>query len=151
VEWLQAFGTIAAACGLGLTAWQMWRTRRVADLQALQKFFSDVVERETALATAEGDPARRRAFNEYLNLLELYACAYNARLFIGKKICRLVRLSLIDSYIELDHHTAWHPLIVAALDRSTTLIEFRLFVERHRHEVDDRKAERAKRAQDETR
>jgi hypothetical protein len=71
-----------AACGLVLTAWQMVRTRRVADLQALQKFFESANQHEAALARS-GDDAQMQThvFNEFLNFLEVYASAHNKKLF----------------------------------------------------------------------
>jgi hypothetical protein len=145
-EWLgvaQLVSSAVAACGLVLTAWQMRRTRRVADLQALQKFFETANEHEAALASNSDDPEKQKhVFNEFLNFLEVYASAHNNRLF-GKGGEAMVRHKLEDSYIELDAAAGWHPLIAAALDRSTTFDELRTFVRRHRREIEARKAERS--------
>jgi hypothetical protein len=76
-EWLefaQVASSFAAVVGLLVAACQIYRarlvaeqSRRVADLQAVQKFFQDVNERESALSTAGGDRPRLHAFNEFLN------------------------------------------------------------------------------------
>lgn len=137
-EWLelaQLTSSIIAAIGLCATAWQMHRTRRGSDLQALQKFFEDANEREAALATSEGDAARTHAFVEFLNFLEIYACAFNKRLIIGRGTRTMVRHKIQDSCIELQKRSAWHPHIENANDRSTTFIELRRFVRRYKREI----------------
>ena len=145
-EWLgvaQVVSSTAAACGLILTAWQMLRTRRVADLQALQKFFESANQHEAALARGGDDgQMQTHVFNEFLNFLEVYASAHNKKLF-GKGGEAMVRHKLEDCYIELDAAAEWHPLVAAALDRSTTFDEFRTFVRRHRKEIEARKFERS--------
>jgi hypothetical protein len=143
-----ACGLMLTACGLGVTAWQMRRTRLVADLQALQKFSESANNQETALADArkKDDTARSHAFNELLNFLELYACAYNHGLIIGPGSKKIIRHKLEDSYIELDHAKEWHPQIAKALDRSTTFAELSEFIRRHRKEIDQRIAERSRRS-----
>ena len=136
-----AFGLLLSACALLATAYQMRRTRLTGDLQALQKFSEEANNREAAFATAETDDDRRHAFNELLNFLELYACAYNSGLIIGEGAKAIIRHKLEDSYIELDAAKHWHPEIAVALDRSTTFAELRKFIAGHRIEVDERKAE----------
>jgi hypothetical protein len=138
---IAACGLLLAACGLGITAWQMRRTRRTADLQALQKFSEDANKREGALADA-ADDRRLHAFHEFMNFLELYACAYNNGLVIGRGSRDIIRHKLEDSYIELEAAKEWHPYVAGALDRSTTFAELAKFIQRHRKEVDQRRAER---------
>jgi hypothetical protein len=64
----------------------MSRTRRTSDLQALQKLSEDANKREAALmeARSKSEDAWRHALVEFLNFLELYACAYNNGLVIGR-------------------------------------------------------------------
>jgi hypothetical protein len=117
-DWLgiaQFVSSAVAACGLVLTGWRMRRTRRVADLQALQIFFESANEHEMALARS-GDDAQMQthAFNEFLNFLEVYASAHNRKLF-GKGGKAMVRHKLEDCYIELNAAAEWHPLIAAAV------------------------------------
>jgi hypothetical protein len=138
-----AFGLVLTACGLGATAWQMRRTRMTADLQALQKFFDNTIEREAALIAVHGksEAERQYAFNEFLNFLELYAFAYNRDLF-GAASEEMVRHKLADSFNVLNEAKEWHPHIERALDTSTSMIEFRKFRERHRIEIEQRAEER---------
>ena len=145
VEAAQVGSAIAAAIGLFVTAYSVYRSRMVGDLQALQEFLKNVTEREGALLQAPSDDARRQAFNEFMNFLEVYAGAYNRGLF-GWGSEKLVRHKLEDSYIELDQSPHSKDKVQKAVDRSTTFIEFRKFVTRHRPEIDSRAAERAKAA-----
>lgn len=110
----------------------------------LQKFSEDANKREAALAEARTDDARAHAFNEFMNFLELYACAYNNGLVIGRGSKDIIRHKLEDSYIELDAAREWHPHIVKVLDRSTTFVELTKFIHRHAKEVEGRKAERSR-------
>jgi hypothetical protein len=150
--WLDAaqlISSAAAACGLFVAACQIYRarvvadqSRRAADLQALQKFFEGVFEREAALAAAADNAAEQRhAFNVLLNFLEIHAGAHNRNLF-GPGCDELVRHKLEDSVIELEAAVEWHPLIQSALDRSTTFAELRVFIERNRDEITERRSER---------
>jgi hypothetical protein len=125
----QVASSVIAACGLLLTAFglvftalQIRRTRRTGDLQALQKFHEDANKREAALAEArtKGEEEFLHAFNEYLNFLEIYACAYNNELIIGQGSKDIVRHKLVDGFIEVEAAERLHPHIEAALDRSTT-------------------------------
>jgi hypothetical protein len=121
----------------------MRRARMVADLQSLQKFFEGAFEREAALANAPDDAAQQRhVFNVLLDFLEVYASAHNKKLF-GRGSEEMVRHKLEDSVLELEAAVEWHPLIQAALDRSTTFIELRKFMEKHRVEIARRRTERA--------
>jgi hypothetical protein len=141
-----ATGLFLTACSLTFTGFQMRRSRRTADLQALQKFADDANKREAALAEAATEQARLHAFNEFLNFLELYSSAYNHGLIIGRGSKEIVRHKLEDSYIELDAAKAWHSHIATALDRSNTFAELTKLISRHRKEVDQRKAERDRHA-----
>jgi hypothetical protein len=153
-EWLetaQLVTSIVAVCALFFTAFQVYtarvvanQSRRVADLQALQKFFEHANERERALL-CESASERIFAFNEFLNFLELYAFAYNRDLF-GEASEELVRHKLADSYNVLNEVREWHPQIENVIDTSTTMIEFRRFRECHRPEI-ERRAEERKRSQ----
>jgi hypothetical protein len=145
-DWMdiaQLVSSTAAACGLFLTFWQIRRTGGIADLQALQKFFDTVNEREAALARAGNDGAtQRHAFTELLNVLEVYASAHNKNLF-GRGSEEMVRHKLEDAYIELEAAEPWHHLIVEAVDRSLTFAEFLKFIRRHKKEIDARRLEQA--------
>jgi hypothetical protein len=138
-----ACGLVLTACGLGATAWQMRRARMTADLQALQKFFDNTIEREAALIAVRGksEGERQFAFNEFLSFLELYAFAHNRNLF-GASSESLVRHKLADSFNVLNQMKEWHTQIEEAIDTSTTMIEFSKFRERHRNEIEQRAEER---------
>jgi hypothetical protein len=152
VEVAQLISTSFAGVGLLVSAYQAYRTRlganqsqRTADLQALQKFFEGVIEREGTLYDASEDArTQKRAFQELLTFLEVHACAHNRNLF-GSGSEEMVRHKLEDSVIELEAAEAWHSLIEEALDRSTTLIELRKFIGLHKAEISERRAERARR------
>ena len=143
-----ACGLVLTACDSVLTAWQMRRTRMTADLQALQKFFDNTIEREAALIAVRGksEGERQFAFNEFLSFLELYAFSYNRGLF-GASSEELVRHKLADSFNVLNEMKEWHPQIEEAIDTSTTMIEFRKFRERHRNEIEQRAQERRRKQQ----
>jgi hypothetical protein len=152
VEVAQIASSVFAGCGLFVAAYQAYRARlganqsqRTADLQALQKFFESVIEREATLDDASEDArTQRRAFQELLTFLEVHACAHNWNLFGGGSE-EMVRHKLQDSVIELEAAEAWHPLIEEALDRSTTLAELKKFIGLHKAEISERKTERARR------
>ena len=129
-----------------LTAWQMSRTRRSSDLLALQKFHEEASKRESALTEAKstGEEAWRHAFIEFLNFLEVYACAYNNRLIIGRGSKDIIRHKLEDCFIEVEAAKDLHPHIAAAVDRATTFAELKKLIRDHRNEVDLRRGERAR-------
>jgi hypothetical protein len=146
-DWLQVaqlVSSIAATFGLFLTAWQFVRTRRTADLQALQKFFETASAQEAALARATDHATQTHAFHEFLNFLEVYANAHNNGLF-GAGSERMVRHKLEDSIIELLQSPGWHPVIQQALDRETTFEEIRKFRKKHEKEITARTDQREQR------
>jgi hypothetical protein len=132
-----AVGLFLTAIGLFLTASQMRRNRQTADLQVLQKFFETANKHEYELVHAKDIDAWTYAFNEFLNFLEIHCAAYNQKQF-GSGSKELVRHKLEDCYIELNRNQQCHPLIAKAVDRSTTFLEFRVFVQRNRKEIDIR-------------
>jgi hypothetical protein len=138
----QLVSSFAAACGLFLTGWQLIRTRRVADLQALQKFFESANAQEAALANETDQRKKVHAFYEFLNFLEVYAAAHNKRLF-ARGSEEMVRHKLEDSCIELEQSPSWHQEIEKASDRATTFAELRKFIGKHPKEINDRRAQRA--------
>jgi hypothetical protein len=145
VEGAQIASSVFAGCGLFVTAYQASRGRAVADLQALQKFFDGVQEREGELHDAGDDPRQqRRAFNELLAFLEVHASAHNKHLF-GAGSEEMVRHKLEDSVIELEAAKDWHSLIEDAQDRCTTFAELLRFIAHHKPEIERRKAERTRR------
>ena len=150
-EWLKyapLISSVIAACGLFLTGFgliftgcQLYSNRLTGDLQALQKFYDDVTEREAALAAARGDDGKmRHAFLELMNHLELYASAFNHKLVIGVGR-EMVRHKLVDTYVVINANASWHPHIERATDSHTTFIEFRKFIKAHMKQIEGRHAQ----------
>jgi hypothetical protein len=137
VPYAQIGSSLAAAVGLGLTAWQFWRSRAVATLQSLQEFFKASNERESALAEAQGD--KRHAFIEFMNFLEVYSAAANGRLLTGVTL-ELVNDKLIDSIVVLMQLGHWHDAIEGSVTGPTTYVHLRQFIRRHKKTIDGRYA-----------
>jgi len=145
--WLQVAQIVSSAlAGIGLifTAIQMSWMRSITGVQALQKFSDDANAREAALVKAKDDyEPWSHAFNEWLNFLELYACAHNEKLLMGGAVRKLIGLKLMDSWIELENEKSLHDEFKKAVDRSSTFAELRKFVSSHKKEINTRKAERS--------
>jgi hypothetical protein len=137
VPYAQIGSTLAAAVGLCLTAWQLWKTRAVTTLQSLQEFFKASNEREAALAQAEGD--KRHAFIEFMNFTEVYAAAANGRLLTGVTL-ELVNDKLIDSVVVLMRLSHWHEVIEASVTSPATYVHLRRFIQRHKQTINARYA-----------
>src|SRR5690606_16682339 len=107
----------------------MRRNRLTIDLQVAQKFFEMANEHERKLATTKGEPAKWRfAFNEFLNFLEINCGAYNRRQF-GRGCRDIIRHKLEDNYIALQSNPNCHALVAEAIDRSSTFLELRRFIQ----------------------
>jgi hypothetical protein len=137
VPYAQIGSSFAAAVGLVLTAWQLWRARAVTTLQSLQEFFKASNEREAALVEAEGD--KRHAFIEFMNFLEVYSAAANERLLSGVTL-ELVNDKLIDSIVVLMQLGHWHDAIEGSVTGPTTYKHLRKFIRRHKKIIDGRYA-----------
>ena len=96
-------------------------------------------ERETALAENKDDaPKQLHAFIEFLNFLEIYSAAINARLFVG--VAReIVGDKIIDSIVVLNRSPHWHDEIEKSITSATTYKHIRLFIKKHRSTIDARK------------
>lgn len=132
VSYAQIGSSLAAAVGLGLTAWQLWRARTVATLQSLQEFFKASNEREAALAEAEDD--KRHAFIEFMNFLEVYSAAANGGLLTGVTL-EFANDKLIDSVVVLMQFGYWHDVIDRSVTGPTTYLHLRRFVRRHKKTI----------------
>jgi hypothetical protein len=135
VPYAQIGSGLAAAVGLILTAWQLWRARTTATLQSLQEFFKTSNEREAALAKAKGD--KRHAFIEFMNFLEVYSAAANSGLLAGVTL-ELVNDKLIDSIVVLMQLGHWHEVIGGSITSPITYKHIRKFIERHKKTIDGR-------------
>jgi hypothetical protein len=139
LPYAQIGGTIAAAIGLLINAWQFWRNRRAATLQHLQDFFEAMNEREAALASSKDDVAKRsHAFVEFLNFLEVYSAAVNGNLFIG--VAReLVCDKIIDSIVVLENAPQWHDKIEKSFTSPVTYKHIIRFMKRERRTLSARR------------
>jgi hypothetical protein len=137
VPYAQIGSSLAAAVGLVLTAWQLWRARTTATLQSLQEFYKACNEREAALAEAEGD--KRHAFIEFMNFLEIYSAAANGGLLAGVTL-ELVNDKLIDSIVVLMQLGHWHKTIEGSITSSVTYKHLRQFIGQHKKTIDGRYA-----------
>jgi hypothetical protein len=121
---IQAISAIVAASALVFTGLQWRQSRRVAVFQSLQEFYKVIVERERALLEAKNDAEHKYAFEEFLNVLELYASALNHRMlkdpakeFVFDKL--LVSVAIIEEHLggtgkaiedHITSHTAYKDL-----------------------------------------
>jgi hypothetical protein len=120
---------LAAVAGLFFTGFQIRQTRRATDLRTLQDFAREARDREQALAVGD-ESERTRAFNDYLNFLEIYAAAHNRNLF-GRASRDIVRDKLIDVLGMLDAEKHVHPTVEQAVMSESSLTELRRFLDRH--------------------
>lgn len=136
---MQVGGTVAAAAGLFVNAYQAWRTRKTVTLQHLQDFLKAMNEREAALAASKDDgPKQLHAFIEFLNFLEIYSAAINAQLFVG--VAReIVQDKILDSIVVLEHSPHWHEEIEKSITSETTYKHLRRFVKTNRSTIAARK------------
>lgn len=96
-------------------------------------------ERESALAAAKDDASKQlHAFIEFLNFLEIYSAATNARLFVG--VAReIVKDKVMDSIIVLENSPHWHVEIEKSKTSEATYKHIKGFRRRHRRIIIARK------------
>jgi hypothetical protein len=139
LPYAQVGGTLIAAAGLFMNAYQVWRSRKSITLQHLQDFMKAMNERELALAEAKDDASKQRhAFVEFLNFLEIYSSAMNARLFVGVAQ-EMVRDKIMDSIVVLEDSSHWHDEIENSITSEITYKHLRRFNWRHRRTIAARK------------
>lgn len=135
---ISAIGTAVSAAvafvGLPFIGWQLMVARKTADLQSLQTFAKEVREHEENLITAPDAETKKKAFNEFLNLLELNAAALNGKLYPGttKKI---VREKMRDSILVIENSPDWHDEFTEAVTTDTTFSELQKFMKRERRYI----------------
>lgn len=130
----QCVSAVAAVLGLWYIGRQLQIGRRTSDLQALQTFLKDVKEHERALLHSAGDD-KNSAFVEFLNFLEVYALAFNGKLFSGVS-CEVVEQKLVDSLTIIAALPEWHPKLEMAITSQTTFLGLKRFMENHRRQLD---------------
>jgi ADP-ribosylglycohydrolase len=136
----QAAAAAAAAVGLAFSGFQMKAATRVADLQALQEFLRSVTEREALLCEADTDERKARAFNEFLNFLEINAAAVNHGLF-PKASREQVVDKLCSSIAVLQEASDWREALRQAVSSSTALLELVEFMRREKKTIAERATE----------
>ena len=123
----QCVASATAIVGLGAIWWQVKESRKASDLLALQAFLKDAREHEGALLRAASDDEKDSAFVDLLNFLELYAAAYNGKLF-PKISRRIVRLKLRDTLSIIQKNELWHNKLIAAMTSPDTFEELSKFM-----------------------
>ncbi len=98
----QAASAVIAAITLPMIFWQVREARKAADLQSLETFFANTLERESAFLRAATQDDKLQAFAEYLNFLECQAAALNGGI-LPKVSRELVRDKVIDALALLKH------------------------------------------------
>jgi hypothetical protein len=96
-------------------------------------------EREAALAENKDDePKQLHAFIEFLNFLEIYSAAINARLLVG--VAReLVQDKLLDCAVILENSPYWQEEIEKSKTSETTYKHTTLFTGKYRKAIAARK------------
>ncbi len=115
-------------------------SRRSADLQALQKFFESVAERERALLRAPSNEEKQWYFNEYLDFLEISAAAVNNQ-FFSETTLSIVVDKLSTSIAVIESEDEWSAKFARAALAETTFCELRAFMLRERPNINARKRE----------
>ncbi len=142
-EIVSAIGTAAAAViaalGLGFVGLQIREARKSSDIQALSEFLRGATEREEALLVAQDDAARKRAFLEFANFLEVQAAALNGNLY--PRVTReIVREKLWDSLAVIESAEPWFDELMAAKSSPTTFKHLLRFRKKERRRIDKVKA-----------
>lgn len=96
-------------------------------------------EREAVLAASKDDGAKHlHAFIEFLNFLEIYSAAINARLFIG--VAReIVQDKILDSIVVLEQSPHWHEEIEKSRNSKITYKHLFRLSQRHGRTIVARK------------
>lgn len=135
----QAASAIIAAVTLPLIFWQVRESRKAADLQSLETFFANTLERESAFVRAATQEEKSQAFTEYLNFLECQAAALNG--CILPKVSReLVRDKVVDALALIEAQSAWHAELEKAILTPNTFTNLTTFIQRNRKNINQAKA-----------
>lgn len=109
---------------------QMRLARRTAVVQVLQSFDKAASDREAALAASTTTDAKKYAFHELMNFLELYAAIWNRRL-VTSLARELIRDRLIDSLVVIERAKVWHGTIDRAISHEGTFAELQRFLKKN--------------------
>ena len=130
LPYAQVGSTLLVGLGLFINAVQYWRGRKLSTLQHILDFFKSTNEREASLADAQDENARRHAFVEFLNFLEIYSAAVNSNVFAGVAD-ELVRDKLIDTIDVLESFPQWHHEVAKSKTSATTYKQLARFIKRN--------------------
>lgn len=134
----QAASAVIAAITLPLIFWQVREARKAADLQSLETFFANTLERESAFLCAATQDDKFQAFAEYLNFLECQAAALNGGI-LPKVSRELVRDKVIDALALIEAQSGWHAELEKAILTPNTFTNLTKFIRRHRKEINHAK------------
>lgn len=145
MDWWADLGTVAAlatiaaavlaAVGLIGTAWSVRQQARSNDLNSLFQVANQLREAEARLMGCGADPDRHDAeVVNYLNLLETFATAVNAKLF-GKATRNIAQDRLVNDIAILLTNDASRARIEAAMTSVSTFPELGRFSTRHRRPI----------------
>lgn len=145
MDWWADLGTLAAlatitaavlaAVGLIGTAWSVWQQAKSNDLNSLLQVTNQLREAEARLMGCEADPDRHDAeVVNYLNLLETFATAVNAKLF-GKATRKIAQDRLVNDIAILLTNEASRSRIEAAMTSNSTFRELGRFSAKHRRQI----------------
>lgn len=137
VPYAQIGSTLFAFGGLIFAATQIRYARRASDLKALQDFFETVTKAERHLNDQTEARPRQRAFADLMNTFELYARAYNEKLF-NKSTRSIVHDKLVDLLGILDDNDEWKVDLESFIQSPTTFSELQKFMKRNRSEIKSR-------------
>ena len=118
-------GWVITVPALVVIAWQLSTAQKTSDLQALEKFYSDISERERALDQI-CDKKKEWALIEFLNCIEIYCAAYNNGLFqkVSKEV---VRSKLRDVVAVINNSPQIFPLFKKITTSHDTFKELQKF------------------------
>ena len=132
----QIASAVFAGGGLCFVAWQLWRARQTATLDALQKFLSAANDRERAL---RDDEDKRHALVEFMNFLEVYSAASSECLISG--VAReFVDDKIVDSVVELKQAPGWHQILKGSINSEVVYKHLLHFINKHRDLIAQREA-----------
>ncbi|GAN50835.1 hypothetical protein ME121_4892 [Methylobacterium sp. ME121] len=134
----QAASAVIAAITLPLIFWQVREARKAADLQSLETFFANTLERESTFLRATIQDDKFQAFAEYLNFLECQAAALNGGI-LPKVSRELVRDKVIDALALIEAQSGWHAELEKAILTPNTFTNLTKFIRGHRKDINKAK------------
>ena len=130
----QIVAAAASVCGLYFVGAQIRASNKTADIQALQEFSKQTIEREHRFLNATNAAQKEQAFIEFINFLEMYAAALNGNLVppVSRKI---VSDSVVNSIAAIQMAPAWASKFEDAIRTATTFDELGRFMRSNRPKI----------------